>query len=150
LAIGILFLLCTGFLREFLFIKINLQLVTLYYNHENAEKTLEFLTQFSYNNLLWIKWGLTAFFTILYLVITLFISHLIFSRNVFVKWITIGYISSTLISLLIYLAGAYIAYPIECYRIARSIMGVLQSPLPLMVFIPAVSLLKMSENSSLK
>lgn len=137
-----------GYLRDYLFININIQLVYLYYGHDYAKvnSSLDFLTQLSYNNLLWLKWILTAVFTIIYLLITLLAIKTIYKDKNYLQWIFWGYAMTTAISFTIYIGGAYIAYPRECFRVARTIMGVLQSPLPLMFFIPALTLLKMQKN----
>ena len=134
-----------GFLREFLFVNINCQLGFLYYNYEKSclDKDLYELATWTYDRLMDLKWYLTILFTVLYLFLTLGTLQAIFNEKKCLYWTIAGYLGVILLSGFLYMGGNILGFPNEGYRMARVCMGVLQSPLPLMVLIPAFKLAKL-------
>jgi len=133
-----------GFLRDYLFVNINCQLAYLYYDYSQSclDKNLYELRIWAYEDLMDLKWHLTTLFSILYLLLSLATLYALFNNKQYLLWTIAGYLGVALLSGFLYMGGNIIGFPYEGYRIARICMGVLQSPLPLMVLIPAFKLTK--------
>ncbi len=135
-------ILAAGFLRLYLFENINHQLAYMYYEKEVSyvAEELSFIADYSYELLMDIKWVLTILFTIVYLCLTLGIINILFSNRQFmhITLLIFGLIVFT--SFLLYFIFGFFNESTLGYRLARFCMGVVQSPLPLMVLIPAFKL----------
>ena len=144
LSLALLLIIASGFLRLFLFENINHQLVYLYYHRDFSylSDKLGFLKSFSYNDLMWIKWCLTGFFTITYLCLSCWVLKIVFNRNAYLWYTAYIFTGVVLISFLLYFGGVVFEEPVGGYRLARFCMGLVQSPLPLMILIPAFKLIE--------
>lgn len=135
-------ILAAGFLRLYLFENINHQLAYMYYENEVSYVTeeLSFIDKYSYDTLMDVKWVLTILFTIGYLSLTLGIISILFSNRQFI-YITLFIFGLIIfVSFLLYSAFGFFNESALGYRLARFCMGVVQSPLPLMLLIPAFKL----------
>lgn len=131
-----------GFLRLFLFENINIHLQFLYYNMERSymAESLNFLRSFTYDELYWIKWALTILFSLTYLLFTCLVIKLLFRGRKYVLWTIYIFAAIIFISFVLFASGSLINQDAIGYRLARICMGVVQSPLPLMILIPAFTL----------
>jgi hypothetical protein len=140
--IGLTFILMitvlTGFLREFLFTRINEYLFSLWYDEPSyAIHSLPVLSYFDYESLYWTKWGLTLLFAFLFYGLTNFALKFIFNEY---YW----KITGGIYLLILFLAGISmtIGYAINdlksVYPFARFMMGMIQSPLILMIMVPGL------------
>jgi hypothetical protein len=136
-----------GFYREFVFYNINalLQAMDADVDYE-MPLSLNFLTNFEYHTLVNLKWLLTILFAALYLVISLITIKLLFHNNKY-KLITIGVFGGvTALSGIFILIGFIIkSRDDKMYEIARFLMGILQSPIILMLLIPAFKISEKNE-----
>jgi len=136
-----------GYLHNMLFVNINKQLHHLYYLTKDSyidAHMKDLIEGHSYNNLMWAKWIFTALFTISYLLLSCLILKLLFGDNGIIKSAIFLYSALILISAILYFGGALIGEPWGGYRLARFCMGILESPVPLMILIPAFGLSKSS------
>jgi len=133
----------SGYLRLFLFENINLHLANIYYEKDVSSliEELSFIKNYSYNTLMWIKWGLTILFTIIYLILTLSVIRILFRNKMAVNITIIIFSFIVIISFLFYAVFGFFNELALGYRLARFCMGIVQSPLPLMILIPAFKLL---------
>lgn len=122
IAILIVVAIATGFFRDHVFVVINNAIDT---GSDEAK------------NLSMLKWGLTALFSLLYLSISGLLVYLLFRSKRYV-WVTIiSYCILFLIAFLAALSGYVFSSFEEVYPFVRRIMGVAQSPVPMMVVIVA-------------
>ena len=134
--IGII--MAAGFLRLYLFENINHQLAENDISY--VTEGLSFIDNYSYDTLMDVKWVLTIFFTIAYLSLTLGIINLLFSNRQFMHITLFIFGLIIFLSFILYSAFGFVNESALGYRLARFCMGVVQSPLPLMILIPAFKL----------
>jgi hypothetical protein len=139
LAVGIIVgLLCIGFFRDFLFVHINEHLYCLRHGIENnyLPKTMYFLQHFSYMPLYISKFFLTLLFYALYI-----LSGYIYIKKAFPEkeniriWFILN-IGLGLIAAVFFTFGYVFSAMESGYRLSRFFMGLVQSPVPLMIVIP--------------
>ena len=135
-------ILCTGFFREFVFVNVNEQLVYLWFEHETtamAPSLLSIFGNFSYWELYYTKWVLTGLFTVLFWLESLLAVKVLFEQW---RWRELSIIYALLIaaSVCIFSAWKLADQTEDGYLIARFLMGLAQSPVPLMLVIPALYL----------
>jgi hypothetical protein len=142
LTVCIVTIILLGFLRLYLFENINHQLAFIYYENEVSYVTeeLSFIADYSYDTLMSVKWLLTIFFTIGYLALTLGIINILFSNKEFIHITLLIFSLIVFASFLLYFIFGFFNESALGYRLARFCMGVVQSPLPLMILIPAFKL----------
>jgi len=142
LSLIVCFLLFLGFYRDFVFKSINALLKAWDFNMDYAmPSSLRFLENYQYDTLLNLKWLLTFVFSLLYLIIALITVHLLFKNKNYLR-ITIGtYLGIAIFSGIFMLIGHYFQTTTnKMYEFARYFMGMAQSPIILMVLIPAFKL----------
>lgn len=153
-AIKVLVIICffatIGFLREFLFVNINEQLRFLWYGNEESfmSAKLSFLMGLDYWTLYYMKWFLTVFFALIFMLLSALALKLLTQKYF---WLELGFIYFLLfaISGAIFIGYSLLANAENGYLISRYFMGLAQSPVPLMLLIPAIFLRKnLSEKSS--
>jgi hypothetical protein len=142
LLLVIITLLFLGYYRDFVFRTMNSMLQAK--DHEMPYATpasLQFLDRFSYTQLMNLKWLFTVIFSGLYLVMALITLKIIFNNRKYLS-ITIGvYIAIMLVSGLFMLGGFAVESTADrMYEFARYLMGMAQSPIILMILIPAFKL----------
>ena len=111
-----------GFLRDHVFLAINQSLAA---RSAEAEKLLMF------------KWGLTALFCLMYLVNTCLLQFILFRSFKYVRFAVLAYAVLFAVSLAAFAARLLLPDPQGIYLLVRAILGVAQSPIPMMVLIPA-------------
>jgi hypothetical protein len=149
LALIISLLLFFGYYRDFVFKNINGLLKAWDYNMTyNLPRSLQFFENYDYDTLLNIKWLLTLLFSIIYLLIAIKTIGLLFENKKYTRITLAAYIAVTMVSALFIATGLIFKNTSETmYEFARYLMGMAQSPVILMVLIPAF---KLSEKDRLK
>jgi hypothetical protein len=111
-----------GFLRDYVFVFINYSIGA---GHENAGK------------LSILKWVLTLLFSILYLINTCAVLFVLFQSKKYVRIAAWSYIFLFAISLLAAFCGYVFSSFENVYPFVRTIMGIAQSPVIMMILVPA-------------
>ena len=127
-----------GFLRDSIFININYILDNLYFNTELVyyHSMYSFLVPMGIGGLTKLKWALTFVFMLLNYLLSFGIIRNVFTETKSsLSLLTWGYIVLFIISGLLLLGGKLIGQSELGYTLARRFMGVLQSPVPLMIVV---------------
>ena len=145
IVVFILFYFIAGYLRDFVFVNTNNQLYALVHKGykeggEISERFL-FITTLSYKQLYFTKWILTIVFSGLYWLIGIGVIQLFLENLTHKKTVSIIYLSLVIIASLFTMTGYIISDNTWTYNISRFLMGIAQSPLVIMILIPA-SILK--------
>lgn len=139
----------SGYLRDTVFKTINAILRAWDLDEDyNLPAFLSFLNNYEYNTLVNLKWLLTLLVSILYLIISLFAIKILFNNKKYIKITIFTYLGITFISAIFIFTGMIVENTAEkMYEFARYLMGMAQSPIILMILIPAF---KLSEKESNK
>jgi len=131
-----------GSSRQLLLVNINSQLAFLYYEKEVSYvvDSMEFIKQYSYESLMWGKWFITITYTLLYLLCTVLVLKILSFDKGYVKLTILMFGGVVVLSALLYGGLNLFGEPSLGYRLARFSMGLIQSPIPLMVLVPAYML----------
>jgi len=132
----------TGLLRLFVLENINYQLHHLYYGTSSSSmhSSLSFLRSFSYDALIKVKWLLTCAFTVTFYIYARWALNIIFRKGVHIKALNYTYISLIVLAFLFYFLDGVIGELGAGYKVSRFVIGIAQSPLPLVVLIPIFTL----------
>lgn len=145
----IILLVTIGFAREYFFVNINYQLGKLFYqeyrnsfeNTYQLPQGLSFFSSWKYDTLYWFKYILSIIFALIYFAVTLFTLKKMFPGNKQVVRITLWAHAILLSLALIFFAFAYMPGSLQKgYNLSLTFMHILQSPLVLMVLVPAFKL----------
>lgn len=132
-------LLAFGFYRDFVFKQINALLQA--WDHDidyTMPPSLRFIADYNYDTIVNIKWLLTLVFSGIYLVIALLLIKRLFQNRLFSRITLFTYIGITVVSALFILTGMLLPHTAQkMYEFARYLMGMAQSPLVLMILVPA-------------
>jgi len=134
-----------GFLRDFLFVNLNYQASKTYYhtiNDYRISESIRFLESWSYTKLYYTKWALTILFSSCYALLTLYSIHLVFKSKFYNKLTMYTYLTLLILSFIAFGVGYLSDNLTKGYSIARQMMGWLQSPIILMLLMPALLLNK--------
>jgi hypothetical protein len=142
-AVLIVVIILLGYLRDYLFISINYYIKQAYYSLETVYHPALFalVGDLSISELNLLKWVLT----ILFMLFNYGLSYIIL-KKLFIETtnssalLSYGYMLLFILSGLLYIGGKILGFPEVGYTLSRRFMGVLQSPVPLMV-VAAVHLL---------
>lgn len=134
----VLLIIYLGFFRDTLFKNINYIIDQLYYSKEVEYYKVHFfykhLLPMGVGGLLKFKWLLTLVFVFLNLLLSVGIIKSLFKEvKTLLQLLVGGYIVLFIISALLFLGGKLLGEANLGYTLARRFMGVLQSPVPLMV-----------------
>jgi hypothetical protein len=146
LLLVILFI-ASGFYRDFVFLNINAQMRATYYLHKDSElaPSMKFLETYSYMHLYYAKWVLTFLFSLLFMLYTIGIIRLYFPEKKYIRWAVIIYSLLFGIAALFWTGGYLANHSEKGYLVARFLMDMTQSPIMLIVLVPALHLLKKGE-----
>lgn len=133
-----------GSYREVLFVSLNNQIAFLQggLKQNYLVDHLKFLENFSQSFLVGLKWFFTITYTLMYYLIGRYSIKNIFGSKEGVKWFGIIYLVFMFIAGISYAFGSFTGSFHGTYSFSRSIMGALQSPIPLLIFIPVLLLKK--------
>lgn len=131
-----------GFSRQLLLVNINNQLNFLYYHKEVSYvvDSMAFIKQYSYESLMWSKWFLTITYTLLYLLCTVVVLRTLSFNMDYIKLTVLMFGCVVVLSAILYGGLSLFGESLIGYRLARFCMGLVQSPIPLMVLVPAYML----------
>ncbi len=122
-----------GFLRDYVFENINRIIGT--------PKGTTAIGLYRFDNIYYIlKWILTELFSDLYLLDGCLILYLLYREKIFIKITIAVYLFLMLLALLSLYAGHLSGNDIPGYRVARDIMGFVQSPVLVLLMLPAFAL----------
>lgn len=107
-----------------------------YYSHDE----LPVLLHFSMRELSIVKWGLALFFLIVNGAMVILCFNWWVGNTNLTKTIIAMYFLFLILAVLVYLATKMVGLEHKGYGFARKILGALQSPVPLMILIPAYTL----------
>lgn len=128
-----------GYYRDFVFKNINALIQSNELNIDfSMPPSLSIFNNFEYTNLIKIKWLLTIICSAFYLIISIISIKILFENKKYIH-IAIGvYIALTLVSA-IFMTTGYLFPTLSknMYSFSRYLMGMAQSPLILMILIPA-------------
>ena len=137
LASGFIFLIIyLGFLRDSIFININYIIDQIYYNSEIVyyHSMYEFLVPLGVGGLMKLKWILTFVFALANFALSYgILKNLFINSRSSISLLSWGYVFLFILSGLLFLLGKLIGDGELGYTLSRRFMGVLQSPVPLMV-----------------
>jgi len=148
--VSVILLIYLGFLRDSIFININYIIDKLYYNKEVVyyHSMYSNLVPLGVSGLEKLKWGLTLLFTLANGGLSwLVLKKLLRDSRASISLLLWGYLLLFIIAALLFLGGKAIGEAELGYTLSRRFMGVLQSPVPLMV-VAAVHLLFGTNNTS--
>lgn len=137
-----------GYLRDFIAININYHLQFLDTNAErsSAHSFFDFLNNYSYQQVYYSKYALTAVFTVLNFGLGYFFLFILY-RNILLMKIYAGmYATVMAVAALFFAGGLMLANPEDGYRFARILMGFLQSPVPAAVLALGFPLYQQSQH----
>ncbi|MEO6883818.1 MAG: hypothetical protein ABI199_07315 [Bacteroidia bacterium] len=143
LTVIIALILFFGYLRDFIFIHTNREIGIQYYKMANDDlpTSLRWMKNFNYLQLIKFKWLFTFLFSGIFLLITLLVTKLLFDKKNFLKISLYAYIA--VFSIALVFTGCGYLIPIfreNGYELSRYFMHIAQSPLIMMVLIPAFKL----------
>jgi hypothetical protein len=150
LVIFLLFLIVfAGFLRDYLFKSINALLRAWDYDQDYfLPAPLSFLENYEYDTLVNMKWMLTFLFSFIYLFISIASLKMVFGDHRYRRLCIYTYAAVMLLSGIFIGCGMLFSKPEKMYEFARYLMGMAQSPLVLMILIPALKLSEKEKNKS--
>ena len=131
-----------GYYRELIFVHINFQRTQVYYHETDLDYNytfpgiLLFLKKLDYSQLTQLKWVLTVLFYFIYFGITYLLVSTIFKNKTYKLITIVTHFIFFAIAGIFYLVGYFTGKGIEGYTLSREFMGILQSPLLLMILIP--------------
>lgn len=126
----LLFIFFVGYIREAIFLVINsvYREIPFPYNPAYIEPP-EFLYQWSESTLLYLKWGLTLFFSLIFSALTLWLIHYYFKIKKYNKFTLLIYGTLILFAAIVSIVGILINSFDSVYTLSRFIIGLVQSPL---------------------
>ncbi len=136
-----------GFIRGYLFGNINWIYKTLTENRKNqARHEFHSLLEWSPNSILLLKWTLTFLFFGLFWLLTNRIIHFAFKNKNYDRIVSLMYLGMLGVSGLLYLSGLIWGYSLEFYFLVRTVMGMAQSFMPLMILFIIIKFLPQSSS----
>lgn len=133
LTVGIVLL---GFLREYLFVNINWVYLTLVNGRRNgARPEFNFFLEWSPSEIITLKWILTIVFAGLFFGLTRFIIHTYYKNKTYNKLTALVFIGLIFLSTLLFCIGKIFGVYEILYGGIRTLMGFVQSFMPLMILV---------------
>lgn len=134
-------IIATGFYREFFFVNINEQMRYLWYGNEESmmSDALSLLDSLDYWTLYYLKWAMTVVFSGIFLIESALFTKLILGKTLW-KELIFMYTILLIVSGLVLAGYALFDEHETGYLISRYFMGIAQSPIPLMILLPAIGL----------
>lgn len=109
-----------------------------YHNH----KTISWLYHLDYAGLKRMKWIVTGVFLLVFFLINAAVLRVFFGSFRTVKWLAYLYVALIALAVAVFFIGHMSGWEKQGYAISRKITGALQSLIPVMIFVPALWLLK--------
>lgn len=142
----------SGYLRDSIFKSMNALLRAWDLDQDYyLPKFLSFLQEYEYDTIVNLKWLLTVLFSILYLFFSILAVKLLFNDRKYFKITLLIYLGILIVSGLFITTGFIFESTSEkMYEFARYLMGVAQSPIILMLLIPAFKLAEKEKHKTSK
>ncbi len=140
---AILIILIVGYFREIIFVHVNLQRSQLYFNETDKDygyefpTWLQFLKHMTYEELNNMKWIMTLAYFMFYFAIAYFLVRSIFKNKNYNKITIAVHVIFFISAGVSYIVGYLTGKGLEGYTLSRALMGILQSPVLIMLLIPA-------------
>jgi len=136
-----------GFYRDFVFKSINALLKAKDFEATfTLPSSLSFFQNMEYNTLGTTKWILTLICALLFLIISVFFIKILFVNKNYIKYTIWSYILITTLSFLIIALGfLFKKHFQDFYSVSRYLMGIVQSPILLMILIPAFKIAEVQQ-----
>ncbi len=135
-------MLILGFYRDFVFKSINALLQA--WDHDMdypMPRSLSFISNYGYGTIVNIKWLLTLIFSLAYLGISIAVIRSMFHNRSYNRITIASYAGIIAVSAVLIVMGLLFKSTSEkMYEFARYLMGMAQSPIVLMILIPAFKL----------
>ena len=126
----LLFIFFVGYVREAIFLVINSVYKDQGFPYNSAYITPpDFLYQWNETTLLYLKWGLTLFFSLTFTGLTLWLIHYYYQNKKFNLFTLVIYGSLILFASTVSIVGVLINNFDSVYTLSRFIVGLVQSPL---------------------
>jgi hypothetical protein len=141
----VIILASVGFIRDAIFVNLNLQLDYLYYQRDinyTDSFYLKLFEPYTYQQLYYFKWFLTIVFTFIYFGLGILILKIVSPLKKSIIWLIFCYAFLFIISAVCYIGGSLLGEIEQGYKFARIFMGLLQSPLIIMIIVPLVLFFK--------
>lgn len=136
-----------GFLRDYLFENINWIYLTKTINRKNqARKEFYELLEWSNGEIVLLKWSLTLIFFGLFLGISVWIIHLLFSNRFYNKITILVYVAIFVVSGALFFLGNWFGFYDRFYAIVITMMHLTQSFVPLLVLFMVFKFFPKTEN----
>ncbi|MCH8902751.1 MAG: hypothetical protein IIA45_02395 [Bacteroidetes bacterium] len=133
-----------GFLRDIIFLDLNYFLTNIYGTNQHSfigGSSLD-IKSAVYNSVFIAKWIWTLLFSFFYLVLACAAIFLVFRKSIYVKFTALLFVAIFLFSAVITLISAYLGFYEQGFTVARRLMEFIQSPIMVMILIPAFKLIK--------
>lgn len=115
--------------------------IDYYYGHAR----IGWVNYFSLSGLRQMKWWLTLLFALCFLALNILLATLMGMQKQVLRRLALMYLFLFASALLVFFLGKVTGFAGECYAIARKMVGLLQSPLPLMTIWLSRKLIKRNE-----
>jgi hypothetical protein len=130
-----------GYFRNFIFLSINNRASALYYNEPSfvLSGILSFFNQFSYKDLITLKWILTFLFSVFFTLLSLATVSTLFHNQQYNSLCLILNIFVIVISVIFIFSGRFIAsFSNSGFVISRSLIHLEQSPIITLIMVMAI------------
>lgn len=140
-----------GFYRDFVFKNINALLKAWDYEADyTMPNSLVFLKNWEYNAVWKLKWILTIICALLFLAVSIAFIKLLFNNKAYIKYTVWAFLVVFFVSSILVLFGFLFKQHYEnFYLFSRYLMGMIQSPIILMILIAAFKLHEIQKRDSL-
>ena len=135
-------LILLGFFRDYFLSQYNNYLYQLYYHDLDYQiaDNYNFLKKFTYMQLYNAKFFVIAAFCLIYFFISIITINFTFKSRKYMWTCTSFYLVILSVALIFYLYGMLLGGAEKMYEISRTFLSLLQSPLILMILIPAIKI----------
>lgn len=133
-----------GFFRDAVFLNINNQLYELYFKSTGYELPpwLSALKQWPYIRLYYFKYFLSAFFILVYFVLSTLAIWFFTPEFQYIRWSAFAYAVVLSLAVITYAVGYLSGHFPKGFQFTRNLIGLLQSPFIAMLLIPACKLIQ--------
>jgi hypothetical protein len=130
----VIFIISLGFIRDYFFMNINWILMTITNGRRNqALDEFHFLLNWTPDEINNLKWVLTFLFSGLFMITTYFIIRLSFQKKLFNQITIISYLAILVFAFGLYFLSFLLGMTDDLYGVIRTVMGIAQSFMPLMI-----------------
>lgn len=120
---------------------------TVVYDYYYSHRSYPFLFRFNLSSLKLLKWATAPAFVLVQLLGVLAIVWLLFREKRWLRYISVSYALVFVASFAVYFLGKLVGQEAQWYAVSRELLGALQSPMPLMLILPAIWMHRMSNRN---